>query len=55
MQPTPEGLLIKPVGKPRRQGWDGRFQRALAQGPVPKGVLLAGFAGDAFEDREWRS
>ena len=27
LQPTPEGLLIKPVSKPRRQGWDERFQQ----------------------------
>lgn len=35
--PTAGGLLIKPVVKPRRQGWDKRFQQAIAQGQAPEG------------------
>jgi antitoxin MazE len=54
LQPTPEGLLIKPVIKPRRQGWDERFQHAIAQEPAPEGELLEGFADDSFEEAEWQ-
>ncbi|WP_375416898.1 hypothetical protein [uncultured Hymenobacter sp.] len=50
--PTPEGLLIKLVAKPRRQGWDAQFQQALAQDPAPEGELLEGFTDDAFEETE---
>lgn len=54
LQPTPVGLLIKQVEKPRRQGWDERFQHAIAQGQVPEGELLEGFSDDAFEEVEWQ-
>lgn len=54
LQPTPEGLLIKPVVKTRRQDWDARFQLALAQGPAPEGELLKGFSDEAFEETEWQ-
>ena len=54
LQPTPEGLLIKPVVKTRRQGWDERFQHALAQGQAPEGELLEGFSDEAFEETEWQ-
>jgi antitoxin MazE len=54
LQPTPEGLLIKPVVKTRRQGWDERFQQAIAQGQAPEGELLEGFADEAFEETEWQ-
>ena len=54
LQPTPEGLLIKPVVKPRRQDWDARFQRAIAQDPAPEDEMLEGFADDAFEQTEWQ-
>ncbi len=53
LRPTPEGLLITPLVKPRRQGWDESFQQALAQGQVPEGELLEGFS-DAFEATEWQ-
>ena len=48
LQPTPEELLINPVVKPRRQGWDERFQQAIAKGQAPEGELLEGFSDDAF-------
>ncbi|HEX8429361.1 hypothetical protein [Hymenobacter sp.] len=54
LQPTPEGLLIKPVSKPRREGWNERFQLAVAKGQTPEGELLEGFADDAFEETEWQ-
>ena len=54
LQPTPEGLLITPVVKARRQGWDARFQQALAQGQAPEGELLEGFSDEAFEEAEWQ-
>ncbi|TGE18346.1 AbrB/MazE/SpoVT family DNA-binding domain-containing protein [Hymenobacter elongatus] len=54
LQPTPEGLLIKPVVKPRRQTWDARFQQAIAQGQAPEGELLEGFSDEAFEETEWQ-
>ncbi|OGX85385.1 AbrB/MazE/SpoVT family DNA-binding domain-containing protein [Hymenobacter glacialis] len=53
LQPTAEGLLIKPVVKRRRQGWDERFQQALAQRPAPEGELLEVFSDDSFEDTQW--
>jgi antitoxin MazE len=52
--PTPEGLLIRPIARPARQGWDERFQQAIAQGQVPEGELLEGFADDMFEAMEWQ-
>lgn len=52
--PTPEGLLIKPIARPTRQGWDERFQQAIAQGQAPEGELLEGFSDDAFEETEWQ-
>lgn len=54
LQPTPEGLLIKQVEKPRRQGWDERFQHAISQGQAPEGALLEGFSDEAFEETEWQ-
>ncbi|WP_345109246.1 AbrB/MazE/SpoVT family DNA-binding domain-containing protein [Hymenobacter algoricola] len=54
LQPTPEGLLITPVVKTRRQGWDERFQQAIAQGQAPEGELLEGFSDEAFEETEWQ-
>jgi antitoxin MazE len=54
LQPTAEGLLIKPVVKTRRQGWDERFQQAIAQGQAPEGELLEGFPDEAFEETEWQ-
>jgi antitoxin MazE len=54
LQPTPEGLLITPVVRPVRQGWDERFEAALAAEPAPEGELLEGFADAAFEDDEWQ-
>lgn len=54
LQPTPEGLLIKPVARPRRQGWDERFQLALAQDQEPENELLGGFSDEAFEETEWQ-
>lgn len=54
LQPTPEGLLIRPVVKPRRQGWDEQFQHAIAQGQAPEGELLEGFADETFEETEWQ-
>ncbi|MBC6613318.1 AbrB/MazE/SpoVT family DNA-binding domain-containing protein [Hymenobacter sp. BT507] len=54
LQPTPEGLLIRPVAKPRRQGWDERFQQAIAQGQDPESELLEGFSDETFEETEWQ-
>ena len=54
LQPTPEGLLITPVVKTRRQGWDELFQNAIAQGQAPEGEFLEGFSDEAFEETEWQ-
>ena len=54
LRPTPEDLLITPVVKPRLQGWDARFQQAVAQDPAPDGELLEDFSDEAFEETEKR-
>lgn len=54
LRPTPEGLLIVPVTKPARQGWEAQMQAALAAGQEPEGEALEGFADDAFEESEWQ-
>ena len=50
---TPDGLLIKPMASPARQGWEAQMQAALAAGQAPEGELLEGFS-DAFEETEWQ-
>ena len=40
LRPTPEGLLIVPVGQLARQGWAAQMQAALANGQKPDGELL---------------
>lgn len=55
LHPTPEGLLIKPVARPARQGWEAQMQAAaLAAGQAPEGELLEGFSDAAFEETEWQ-
>ncbi|GAA4361349.1 hypothetical protein GCM10023185_28380 [Hymenobacter saemangeumensis] len=54
LQPTPEGVLLTPVTKFCRQGWDERFQHATTQNQVPESELLEGFPDEAFEDAEWQ-
>jgi antitoxin MazE len=54
LQPTPEGLLIKPVASPARRGWEAQMQAALAAGQEPEGELLEGFSDEAFEETEWQ-
>ena len=55
LRPTPEGLLITPVAKPTRHGWDAQMQAALAAaGQEPEGELLEGFADDSFDATEWQ-
>ena len=53
LQSTPEGLLIRPVASPARQGWEAQMQAALAAGQAPEGELLEGFS-DTFEETEWQ-
>lgn len=53
LHPTPEGLLIKPVTSPARQGWEAQMQAAIAAGQESEGELLEGFS-DAFEETEWQ-
>ena len=53
LHPTPEGLLIRPVASPARQGWEAQMQAAQAAGQEPEGELLEGFS-DAFEETEWQ-
>lgn len=53
LQPTPEGLLIKPIISPARQGWDAQMQAALPDGLQQEGELLEGFS-DEFEEAEWQ-
>ncbi|MCC2548606.1 AbrB/MazE/SpoVT family DNA-binding domain-containing protein [Hymenobacter sp. BT175] len=54
LQPAPEGVLITPVIKLHRQGWDERFQHSVAQGQVPESELLEAFSDEAFEETEWQ-
>jgi antitoxin MazE len=50
---APEGILIMPVEKLVRRGWDKHFQQAAAQGHVPNSEMLEGFADKTTED-EWQ-
>ena len=52
LRPTPDGLLIVPIARPARQGWDARMQAALTAGEEPEGELLEGFSDRVFEE-EW--
>jgi len=54
LRPTPEGLLITPVARPAREGWEAQMQAALAAGPAPEGELLEGFGDPHFEETEWQ-
>lgn len=54
LRPTPEGLLIAPIIKPARQGWEEQMQVAQAAGQEPEGELLEGFADSDFEESEWQ-
>lgn len=54
LHPTPEGLLIKPIVKPRREGWDEQFQQAISSGQDPESELLGGFSDEDFEENEWQ-
>ena len=47
------GLLMKPVYKLSRQGWDDQFQTAIAQGELPEGELLEGASNDFDTNGEW--
>jgi antitoxin MazE len=53
LRPTPEGLLITPVAKPARQGWEAQMQAALAAGQEPEGELLEGFADSSEDEWQW--
>ena len=53
LRPTPDGLLIAPLARPARQGWDAQMQAALAAGEAPEGELLEGFSDPSFE-AEWQ-
>ena len=53
LRPTPEGLLIAPIARPARQGWEQQMQAAQAAGQEPEGELLEGFS-DTFEETEWQ-
>ena len=53
LRPTPEGLLIVPVARPAREGWEAQMQAAQAAGQEPEGELLEGFS-DSFENTEWQ-
>ena len=54
LRPTPEGLLIAPITRPARQGWEAQMQAAQAAGQEPDGELLEGFFDDTFEETEWQ-
>lgn len=54
LRPTPDGLLIAPVARPARQGWETQMQAAIASGQEPQGELLEGFADADFEEGEWQ-
>lgn len=54
LRPTPEGLLIAPITRPARQGWEAQMQAAKAAEQEPEGELLEGFSDDAFEETEWQ-
>ena len=54
LRPTPEGLLIAPITRPARQGWEAQMQAAQAAGQEPDDELLEGFSDDAFEETEWQ-
>lgn len=47
------GLVMKPVYKSSRQGWDEQFQTAIAQGELPEGELLEGTSNDFDTNSEW--
>jgi antitoxin MazE len=54
LRPTAEGLLITPIERPARQGWDAQMQAAISAGQEPEGELLEGFMDDTFEEGEWQ-
>ncbi|WP_375436089.1 hypothetical protein [uncultured Hymenobacter sp.] len=54
LTPTPEGLLITPITTPHRQGWDERFQQAIAGGQLPESEVLENLSDDSFEESEWQ-
>lgn len=54
LRPTPEGLLIIPVPRPARRGWDEQMQAAVSGGQEPEGELLEGFSDDSFEEEDWQ-
>lgn len=53
LRPTPEGLLITPVVKPARQGWEAQMQAALFAGQEPEGELLEGFTDSSEDEWQW--
>jgi antitoxin MazE len=53
LRPTPEGLLITPIAKPAREGWEAQMQAALAAGQEPEGELLEGFTDSSEDEWQW--
>ncbi len=53
IHPQQEGLLITPVSKPAREGWDQQFKTAIAQGHIPEPEILEGFSNE-FDQDEWQ-
>jgi antitoxin MazE len=49
---TPDGLLLRPVKKHPRDGWDEAFAKAIATGDAPDGDLFAGTANE-FDRTDW--
>jgi len=46
-------LIMRPVRKSPRQGWEEQFQAAIAAGELPEGELLEGFSNDFETNGEW--
>ncbi len=46
-------LIMKPVRKSPRHGWEEQFQAAITAGELPEGELLEGFSNDFESNGEW--
>ena len=46
-------LMLKPIRKSSRHGWEEQFQAAIAAGELPEGEMLEGFSNDFDTNGEW--